>query len=304
MGRKRANGEGSVYRRKAGRWEALYTPLAGGKRRAVYARTQREALKKLSDLKAADRSGRLIVGGRETFGEWMEHWLKHVHARKVRESTFAEDSSCINKHVVHRLGRYPLTKLRPEHIEAFISQMEQDEVGPRTIVRAFGFTRQALKHALKARKINWNPLDAVQAPRDRRKEATAFGLEDVHKLLTAAIGHRYEALIVLAIHTGMRWGELGGLSWGDVDLDKGEVDVRRSQVEFYDASFPMGQRTRLKLDVPKTTGSRRTIRIGAHCTATLRKHRASLPAIPHKTRRVFLSPDELPLRLGNFMLRQ
>ncbi|MCH8175788.1 MAG: site-specific integrase [Proteobacteria bacterium] len=304
MGRKRGNGEGSISRRKDGLWTARYTPLGGGKRRAVYARTQREVLEKLDDLKASDASGTLALSGRETFGEWMEHWLDNVHRRKVRESTLAEDSGCIKKHVIPRLGRYPLAKLQPEHIEMFIAEMEGDSVGSRTIVRAFGFVRQALKHAVKARKIAWNPLEAVEAPRDRRREALAFGLDDVRKLLAAADGHPYEALIGLAVHTGMRWGELAGLSWGDIDLETGVVTVRRSQVEFYDPSFPIGQRTRLKLNIPKTAGSRRAIRIGPDCIATLRRHRASLSAIPHKTRRVFLSPDELPLRLGNFMRRQ
>jgi integrase len=304
MARKRANGEGSVFKRKDGRWVATYSPLAGGNRRTKYARTQRDALTKLEELRSEDRAGTLTTTGRETFGKWMEHWLKHVHARKVRESTLAEDSGCINKHVIPRLGGYPLAKLQPEHIESFIGSMEEDSIGPRTIVRAFGFTRQALKHAVKARKIGWNPLDAVEAPRDRRKEAKAFGLDEVHKLLAAADGHQYEALIVLAIHTGMRWGELAGLSWGDVDFDSDIIYVRRSQAEFYDPNLPMGQRTRLILDVPKTPGSRRGIRMAARCSAVLRRHRASLPAIPHKTRRVFLSPDELPLRLGNFMRRQ
>ena len=156
-----------MSQRKDGRWEARYTPLAGGKRRTVYARTQREVREKLEALKAGDQSGTLVVTGRETFGEWMEHWLVNVHRRKVRESTLGKDRHCIEKHVVPRLGSYPLAKLRPDHIEMFISNMEQDGVGQRTIVRAFGFVRQALKKAVKARKIAWNSLDGVEPPQDR-----------------------------------------------------------------------------------------------------------------------------------------
>ena len=304
MARKRANGEGGVSKRKDGRWEARYIPLAGGKRRTVYARTQREVLEKLDELRSSDQSGTLVVTGRETFGEWMKHWIDNVHRRKVRESTLGKDRHCIVKHVVPRLGSYPLAKLRPEHIEEFISNMEQDGVGQRTIVRAFGFVRQALKKALKARKIAWNPLDGVEAPRDRKTEATAFGLEDVRKLMAKAKGHPYEALIVVALHTGMRWGEIAGLSWGDIDLEQNVIFVRKAQAEVYDPTAPKGKKTRLVLDAPKTHQSTRSIRIGAHCSTALRRHRAMLPALPHPTRRVFVSPDGLPLRLGNFTQRQ
>ncbi len=304
MGRKRANGEGGVSQRKDGRWQARYTPLAGGKRQYAYGRTQREVLDKLEDLKADDRSGKLVRAGRESFKEWMDHWIANVHRRKVRASTLGKDRCCIEKHVIPRLGGHPLAKLRPEHIEAFISQMELDGVGQRTIVKAFGFVRQALKQAVKARKIAWNPLDAVEAPRDPRTEATALDLDDIQKLLRAAEGHHYEALIIVGLHTGMRWGELAGLHWGDIDLDKGLISVRRAQAEVYDVSQPKGQRTRLVVDNPKTKSSERTISIGAKCVDGLRRHRTNLEAIPHRDRPVFTSPDGLPLRNGNFRKRQ
>lgn len=304
MARKRANGEGSLSKRNDGLWTARYTPLGSTKRRTVYAKTQREALRKLDELKAADQSGTLAASTRDTFGTWVEHWLNHVHRHKVRESTLGKDRHCIEKHVVPRLGSYPLAKLRGEHIEAFVSAMESDGVGSRTIARAFGFVRQALKRAVKTRRIQWNPIDGVEAPHDRPPEAKAFDLAEVQQLLQAASGHEYEALIVLAMHTGMRWGELGGLLWSDVDLDKSVIYVRRAQAEVYNPKLPLGQRTRITLDAPKTKSSQRTVRIGADCRAKLKAHRASLPAIPHKTLRVFLSPDGQPLRLGNFTKRQ
>ena len=304
MARKRANGEGSVYRRKDGRWQARYTPAAGGKRQSVYARTQREVLEKLEDLKAADRSGTLVSAGRESFKQWMEHWIANVHRRKVRACTLGKDRCCIEKHVIPRLGGHPLAKLRPEHIEAFISQMELDGVGQRTIVKAFGFVRQALKQAVKARKIRWNPLDAVEAPRDPRTEASALDLDDIQKLLRAAEGHPYEALIIVGLHTGMRWGELAGLHWGDIDFDKGLISVRRAQAEVYDRNEPIGKRTKITVDAPKTKSSKRTISIGARCVEALKRHRANLDAIPHRDRAIFTSPEGLPLRNGNFRKRQ
>ena len=64
-----------------------------------------------------------------------------------------------------------------------------------------------------------NPADSVKAPTPTPKEIPAIWLKKPDVLLEAARGDRLEALYVLAVHTGMRRGELLGLKWGDVDLE-------------------------------------------------------------------------------------
>jgi len=81
----------------------------------------------------------------------------------------------------------------------------------------------------------------------------------------AAADDRLEALYVLAVHTGMRRGELLGLKWGDVDLEGGAVRVRRTQ-----ARIDNGRR--LALGEPKTKQSRRTVRLTPDAVGSLKRH--------------------------------
>jgi len=85
----------------------------------------------------------------------------------------------------------------------------------------------------------------------------------VKVLLEAASGERFEALYVLAIHTGLRQGELLSLKWDDVDVENGLIRVRRTLTR---------HRGRLLLGEPKTKRSRRTVRLTEPARDALRDH--------------------------------
>jgi integrase len=84
----------------------------------------------------------------------------------------------------------------------------------------------------------------------------------VKALLSAARGHRLEALYVLALHTGLRRSELLGLKWTDVDLDTGTLSVQRSLER--DGTF----------NPPKRDKSRRTVKLTGQAVEALKSHRA------------------------------
>jgi integrase len=104
------------------------------------------------------------------------------------------------------------------------------------------------------------------APTPTTKEMHPLTAEEARKLLEAARGDRLEALFVLAIHTGMRRGELLGLTWSAVDLQAATVRVRQTLTR-------TGNGRRLALGEPKTKKSRRTIRLTQRAVETLRRHR-------------------------------
>jgi integrase len=102
----------------------------------------------------------------------------------------------------------------------------------------------------------------------------------------------------------MRWGELAGLQWGDVDLRSNTVRVRRAQREVYDPNARKGEKNRIELAEPKTKSSRRTIRVGSTVVRALKAHRQTLGAVPMPGARVFRAPDGAPLRRSNFIRRE
>jgi integrase len=131
-------------------------------------------------------------------------------------------------------------------------------------------------------------------------EIATLTIPQVRKLLETAVGDPYEALYVLAVHTGMRWGEIAGLQWQDVNLQMGVIHVCRAQREVYLPDAAEGSKYRAELAEPKTKAGRRAIRIGNTTIEALKAHRAKLGASPLPTLRVFTTPTGDPLRRSNF----
>lgn len=300
MPRKRADGEGTLTKRKDGRWEARYSPAAGGRRRSVYGQTQREVREKLRDLKEADRAGEWVATKGETLGKWAEHWLENIHRRNVRASSYGNDSSLIRKHIVPRLGHHVLAKLQPGHIEEFLTALEDDGVGPQTIRAAFIRVRQIIRAAVRARRIHSFPFEAIDPPRTPRVEAKALSQEDARKLIAAAAGTRDEALVVVAITTGARFGELAALTWGDVDLARGTITISKSVQTIYDPKREYGKRIRQEIGETKTASSRRTVEVGQHCVAALGRLRDADGTIPLPTARLFVYDNGEPIKVSTF----
>jgi integrase len=110
-----------------------------------------------------------------------------------------------------------------------------------------------------------NPADDVKAPTPTPKEMHPLSAEEARRLLDAARDDRFEAFYVLAVHTGMRRGELLGLKWDDVDLENATVRVRRTLTRIDNGC-------RLALGPPKNKKSRRTVRLTERAVEALRSH--------------------------------
>lgn len=110
---KRGNGEGSITRRKDGLYMARYTveTPAGTKRKAIYAKTRKEAAEKLTKALSERAVGIVYDDENTTVGEYLDRWLKDVVRGTVRESTFSRDEYLVRNHIKPTLGRRKLRKL-------------------------------------------------------------------------------------------------------------------------------------------------------------------------------------------------
>ena len=113
MSKKRGNGEGSIYRRKDGRWVGQYTiyTATGPKYRYLYGKTRAAVAEKLTKA-MADRNGGLIFDAANlTVGEYLDSWLSDSVRGTVRASTFERHEGIIRLHIKPSLGRVGLKKL-------------------------------------------------------------------------------------------------------------------------------------------------------------------------------------------------
>src|SRR5215218_2101147 len=220
MGR-RGNGEGGISRRKGGLYMARYTvqTATGARRKAVYGKTRREAAEKLTKA-LADRDGGLVFEDENMrFGEYLDTWLKGLTG-SVRQSTLDGYEIAVRVHIKPALGRLKLKKLTPAHVQGFYRDRLDAGFAPASVNKLHVVLHKALKQAVEWHMVPRNVAGLAKAPRpSATKEISPLSAQEAQRFLEAAYGDRLEALYVLAVHTGMRQGELLALKWQDVDLE-------------------------------------------------------------------------------------
>src|SRR5918999_775077 len=233
VSKKRGNGEGSIYRRKDGRWVGQYTvyTATGPKYRYLYGKTRAAVAEKLTKA-MADRNGGLIFdGGNLTVGEYLDRWLSDSVRGTVRPSTFERHEGIIRLHIKPSLGRVGLKKLTPAHVRGLHREKLDAGLTPATVRTIHSTLHKALTQAVADGLIPRNAAD-VKAPSPAPDEMHPLSESEARTFLETAreTGDRFEALYVLAITTGLRRGELLGLRWDDADLDRGTLRVGRALV--------------------------------------------------------------------------
>src|SRR5215204_1044559 len=196
-------------------------------------------------------------------GEHLERWLADSVLDTVRPTTYERYEQIVRIHLRPALGGLKLKNVTPVHVRGLYREKLQAGLSPRTVQYIHVTLHKALKQAVQDGLIPRNATEAVKAPQVRHQEIRPLSAEQVKVLLETACGDRLEALFVLAIHTGLRQGELLGLKWEDVDLESGTLRVRRTLATT--KSGPM-------LTAPKTKGSQRSVKLTQGALDALRSH--------------------------------
>ncbi len=278
-GRKRGNGEGSIYFAQATRrWRGAVT-LPDGSRRCVSGATQKSCRDQLRAIIAdAERGGAPGAGltGRghggaealrvETF---LDDWLTNIAPARARvrsSNTVDGYRWAIEKHLTPAVGGLALAALTPEDVERLLRSMAGRGLARNTIVRVRATLVLALTHAERRSMVNRNvarlaelPVGAKPAP-----EGRSLTVDEAHILLDAARRDPLEALWVTGLMLGLRPGELTGLLWIDVDLDAATLQVRR---------LLKNESTGLRLGEPKTRRSYRDLDLPPQVVDALDRHR-------------------------------
>jgi integrase len=261
MGR-RGNGEGTITRRKDGRWEARYTAHTG-KRKVLYGKTRAEVAEKLTKA-MADRDGGLAFdAGNLNVREYLARWLADSVRGTVKPITFESYERLVRLHIVPALGRMKLKNLTPVHLQAFYRDRLDAGLSPRTVQYLHVLLHRSLKQGMRWNLVPRNVAEAVDPPKVHRKEMRPLSPEEARVLLQAAQENRIEALYVLAVHCGLRQGELLALRWDDVDLEAGMLRVNRTLTITKDGPT---------FTTPKTAKSRRSVKLTAGAVEALKRH--------------------------------
>ena len=267
MGR-RGNREGTICRRKDGRWCGAvtlgYDPKTGKPvRKFFYGKTRQEVAEKLAKLLPQVNAG-LVSPERYTFGDWFALWLEYYKRPMLRKSTCERYARFAQNHIFPSLGKMLLERLRPEILQRFFAEKEKEGLAPNTIKFIYVILHSSLEKAVELGYLPRNPADCVSLPKRKQKEIRILSPEEMQRFLSCAKTHRLFPAFLLLATTGMRRSEVLGLRWQDVNLEEGTVSVSQVLVPLIQG---------VTFEEPKTKQSRRTIPLLPEVTEELKAWR-------------------------------
>lgn len=229
-------------------------------------RTRGDAKKARAALIAELSKGEYVEPAKMSFGSYFLTWLDS--RRNIARSTRDMYGSYFRTHINPVIGDVPLHKLTPLHIDQLVNACRDKGLADETVKRVFSTVNAALNAAERKDIIAKNVANKIEKPTVKRAERPIWTTESVAKFFRDSKGSsRYWIVAFIAVMTGMRQGEILGLRWSDVDLERGVIQVRRNLLK-----------NKGVFDNLKTEKSRRVIAISEQVIKALNEHKEFLEA--------------------------
>ena len=249
---RRSKGDGMIRQRADGSWEGR---LPVGKNRetgktefkSFYGKTMkvvRDKIKEYTDnppvivtssgtyKKIEDSTGKSLL-----FKEWIDTWLKQYKANTLTPATYESYRIVIEQHLKPAFGSTPISEITTDQIQKLLNTKLEDgarmdgrdgKLATSSVIKMKIIMNASMKQAVRNRYIPFNPTEAVEAPKMIRKEIRVLTVAEQDIFMKTLKGHRLEALFKLALATGMRKGELLGLTWDCIDFENNTISISKS----------------------------------------------------------------------------
>lgn len=256
------------------RWRGNYTNPVTGKRavKSIYAKSKKELREKVEDWLIKAEGGHIEL--EMTFERWFKLWMRTVVADTVKIRTKETYEHVLSFYVVPKFGKIKLLKLTAQAFQEFLNELNQ-RLSASTVAKIRRYSIMCLDAAVRYGYISVNPLRNTRPPRQVKNEIRVLSIDELNRIIDIAkAGHYqaeqreddgaeylrrcYYALLVAAIDTGMRKGEVLGMKWDDVKDD--HIIVRNALVT---------SRAKIHLDTPKTKYGARKIILGSRVRTVL-----------------------------------
>jgi integrase len=267
-----ANGTGCIRQRSDGKWEGQITlgkdhGTGKQRRKSVYGKTQKEVKDKIRDILKEVDEGTYVEPTKMTVRTWLDVWVRDYLLDKAPHTRKGYVSACENR-IKPQLGAVRLSALTLPDIQKFINEQSEplpalglNALAPKSVKNIHGILSKALSQAVACGYIKVNPATGCKLPRWVRPEIQPLNNEQIAEFFGKIKGHKHETLLILAVMTGMREGELVGLTWDSVKQDTLYIN---KQLQLIDGGYVEG--------LPKWN-KKRTITPATVVMALLREHK-------------------------------
>jgi integrase len=256
-------------RKRGSSWAVVYDEGydENGKRRQRWKSgfaTRKEAQAFLTRVLSSLGDGSYVQPSKLTLREYLEdEWLPAI-AGTVRPLTLTQYRSVMKGRILPRLGHHRLQALTGGHLNGLYRELEEEGLSAASRRLTHAVLSRALRDAVRWGKLPRNPAAAADPPAAPESRATAWTAKELGRFLEHVDGERLFALWRLAATTGMRRGELLGLTWLALDLVAGTLRVDQQLVP---------TRGGVSFGPPKSKRSRRSIALDSETVEALRAHR-------------------------------
>jgi integrase len=226
--------------------------MYNGETHTLYDRNLSSLKKKMTDLRYELEHGTYIKKSNLTIEDWFKEWVNTYKKNTVKQGTIDSYNKHFNAYIKNSIGKMKLADIRANHLQKLLNDMSKDGFSDDTIKLVSCILSGMFKQAFKLELIPKNPYLYITRPKgEKMKERVVFTKEQQQLYMKYAEKSYLCNLFQLAICTGMRNGELGGLLWSDVDFKNKVIHVNHTLMPKEGGGW--------RLDTPKTRTSRRDI---------------------------------------------
>ena len=228
---KNAAGAGTIRQRANGLWEGRITigtnPGTGKPiRKSVYGKKQKEVRRRMTEITRDLDKNNYKEPSKITVAAWMKIWLDNFTPQLAPLSRSKYDAE-IKNHIIPALGALQLDAVSGLHVQSFYNSLTKAGLSGKTVSGIASILRKSFNTAIKQKLMQSNPCLTAELPRIEKPEINPLTDEEIPRFLAAIAGHPLEHAFAIALFTGMREGELLGLSWEQVDFASRKITINQ-----------------------------------------------------------------------------
>lgn len=239
MAKRRSNGEGCIFKdTRSGKWkgkfEIGYDAKGNRKFKSCTGNSEREVRLMLKDLMEKHHAGIDVSSKSIKVGDYFDKWFYDNAIYSLRESTSQSYEMIIRRHIKPHIGNIVFSSLNGNDISEFYRFLYNNGrlngkggLSNKTVENIHLVISSCVNFALKRGELIRNPLLTVKLKREGKKEVEVFTREEQEKIIAECPNHYYGMAIKFDFYTGLRAGELLGLTWDCVNFDKNTIRVNK-----------------------------------------------------------------------------